>query len=548
MIRMNARSFVQFVLLCGGLATSAFCFQAQIPGDERPLKVQISVNHPDLTYQEGETLRVSVTANKNCYLRLIYSETNGKDVVIFPNYQHRDDKVNGGVEQVIPTLFQITPPFGKEALHAFVSSEKFSTLDGVDRGDGLFALKESLDKVLAKLRSGGIFGEYAEQRLEILTRPKGAQASETVVSQTQPPQIEFMQPSPSEFIVVQRDSITIEGVVRGEDLVAPVSISGKAAGTEKIPSGLRFSMRVGLHPGENSFEIVAKNTANQVVTKYLVIKRAEHKFTGKRWAVVIGISEYKHPEIADLKYAHRDAEAFYEFLRSPNGGAFADDHVLYLTNAEATKANVRSAIFDFLGQTRKEDLVMIYFSGHGLSRGKGYSYFVTHDTDPYRIEETAFDMEDIQAALRKSIQAERVVIFADACYSGAINDYIKGTRTTQLEENLINRYLFEMGKAKPGIVSFTSCAENEISGEAWLFWEHGVFTFVLVSGLGGKITDTEGRVKSFESADSNGDGIVTVGELTQYVTKYVPGYTKNKQNPQVSKSNFDPNTPLSVIR
>jgi hypothetical protein len=75
-----------------------------------------------------------------------------------------------------------------------------------------------------------------------------------------------------------------------------------------------------------------------------------------------------------------------------------------------------------------------------------------------------------------------------------------------------------------------------------------IFTFVLVSGLGGKVTDSEGRVKFFESADANGDGIVTVGELTQYVTKYVPGYTKNQQNPQVSKSTFDPNMPLSVVR
>jgi uncharacterized caspase-like protein len=190
---------------------------------------------------------------------------------------------------------------------------------------------------------------------------------------------------------------------------------------------------------------------------------------------------------------------------------------------------------------------MIFFSGHGLSRGKGYSYFVTHDTDPMRIEETAFNMEEVRRALRTSIRAERVMIFADACYSGAVNDYIKGTRGIA-EDNLINRYLVEMAKVKPGIVSITSCAENEVSNEAWLYWEHGIFTFVLVSGLGGKITDTGGKVKSFESADVNQDGIVTVGELSEYVSKYVSGYTKNKQNPQVSKSNFDPNTPLSVVR
>jgi hypothetical protein len=76
----------------------------------------------------------------------------------------------------------------------------------------------------------------------------------------------------------------------------------------------------------------------------------------------------------------------------------------------------------------------------------------------------------------------------------------------------------------------------------------GIFTFVVVSGLGEKVTDSEGRVKSFESADANGDGIVTVGELTQYVVKYDPGYTKNQQVHQVSRSNFDPRMPLSVIR
>jgi len=546
---MILSSSIRFRTLLLGIAATAVLSapaRPQVLAPPRALRVQISVNHPNLVYREGDTLRVSVTANKNCYLRLMYCEASGKDVVIFPNYQDMDDKVQGGVEYVIPTKFQITQPLGSEALHAFVSSEKFSTLDGLDRGDGLIVLKEPIERVLTKLRSGGIFGEYAEQRLEIITRAKEVAASEA--PQIKPPWIELVQPGPSDFLVDQRDTVTIEGLVTGDDLVTPVLINGKPVQTEKISSGLQFSLSVGLVVGENTFEVVARNAHHQTTTKSLVVKRAENRFAGKRWAVVIGISEYKHPEIHDLKYAHRDAEAFYEFLKSANGGAFADDHTLLLTDAKATKANVRSAVFDFLKQTSEEDLVMIYFSGHGLSRGKGYSYFVTHDSDPYRMEETAFDMEDIQAALRKTIQAERVVIFADACYSGAINDYVKGTRTTQLEENLINRYLSEMAKAKPGIVSVTSCAENEVSGEAWLFWEHGVFTFVLISGLGGKITDTEGRVKTFESADADGDGIVTVSELTQYVTKYVPGYTKNKQNPQVSKSNFDPNTPLSVIR
>lgn len=536
------------LLTCAGTA-AGFLPQDQLrSAAEEPLKVQLSVSRPSLTYAEDETLRVSVTTNKECYLRLIYSDASGKDVIIFPNYQHRDDQLKGGVEYSIPTKFQITPPFGKEALHAFVSSEKFSSFVGVDRGDGLFILNEPIKDVLTKLRAGSIFGEYAEQKLEITTQAKQAAAADSTIPESGSPHIIFSKPGPSEFAVVQSDSVVIEGDVEGIDIVPPITINGKIATGKPAREGLHFRAKVGLAPGENRFEVTAKDKQGRTATKLLIVKREEHRFAGQRWAVVFGISKYANSDIPNLRYAHRDAQAFFDFLKSPNGGAFPDNHLLILTNEQATKAGIENAVFTFLKQTKKEDLVMIFFSGHGLSRGRGYSYFVTHDTDPTRIEETAFNMEEVRRALRTSIHAERVLIFADACYSGAVNDYVKGTRSTLAEENLINKYLVEMGKAKPGIISFTSCAENEVSNEAWLYWEHGIFTFVLVSGLGGKITDTEGKVKSFESADANQDGIVTVGELSEYVSKYVPGYTKNKQNPQVSKSNFDPNTPLSVVR
>jgi uncharacterized caspase-like protein len=513
-----------------------------------PLTVKLTVNHPQCVYVEGETLRVSVTTNKDCYLRLVYRDAQGESVVIFPNYKHRDDKVKGGVEWLVPTLFEASPPFGKEILHAFVSSEKFPTLEGGDRGDGLFRAHDSLGIIIGRLRTGAIFGEYAEHNLVIVTKARGNTSDTVAPAQPELPQLEFTKPGPSEYAVERSDSVLIEGLVRGKNILRSVTINGVPARVRDAGKDLRFALKVRLSNGENKFEIVTVSKDSRSVSRTMIVRKDERRFEGQRWAVVVGVSDYENPTIPDLKYAHRDAEAFYDFLKSPNGGAFADDHMLLLTNEKATTANVRSAMFDFLKQSRKEDLVMVYFSGHGLSRGRGFSYFVTHDTDPSRIEETGFNMEDIQIALRKSIRAERVIIFADACQSGAVNQFVGQTRSTQVEKNLINRYLVEMGKTKPGVLSFTSCAENEVSGEAYLFWEHGIFTFVLISGLGGKVTDSNGRVKAFESADLNEDGIITVGELSQYVKRFVPGYTKNKQNPQISKSEFDPNTPLSVIR
>ncbi|MCP4688113.1 MAG: caspase family protein, partial [Desulfobacterales bacterium] len=90
-----------------------------------------------------------------------------------------------------------------------------------------------------------------------------------------------------------------------------------------------------------------------------------------RWAVVVGISDYKYDNhrnpkgVPDLRFAHRDAKAFADFLLSPSGGAFAPDHVLLLTDGRATVKEVRKAIGGFLARSLERDLVIIYFSGHG---------------------------------------------------------------------------------------------------------------------------------------------------------------------------------------
>ena len=48
----------------------------------------------------------------------------------------------------------------------------------------------------------------------------------------------------------------------------------------------------------------------------------------QRYAVVVGISDYKDPKIPDLKYADADAQAFYDFITSPIGGNFNKENVL----------------------------------------------------------------------------------------------------------------------------------------------------------------------------------------------------------------------------
>ena len=44
------------------------------------------------------------------------------------------------------------------------------------------------------------------------------------------------------------------------------------------------------------------------------------KLRGDTYALIIGVSDYAHPEIEDLEFAHRDASIFKEYLLSKSGG------------------------------------------------------------------------------------------------------------------------------------------------------------------------------------------------------------------------------------
>ncbi|MEQ1744935.1 MAG: caspase family protein [Saprospiraceae bacterium] len=82
-------------------------------------------------------------------------------------------------------------------------------------------------------------------------------------------------------------------------------------------------------------------------------------------AVVVGISDYQDTHIPDLKYAHRDAEAFAAWLHSPAGGSLPEDNVQLLINEKATLGQFVASLDWLVEKSLEGDQVIIYFSGHG---------------------------------------------------------------------------------------------------------------------------------------------------------------------------------------
>lgn len=254
-----------------------------------------------------------------------------------------------------------------------------------------------------------------------------------------------------------------------------------------------------------------------------------------RWAVIVGISKYQH-SIINLKYADRDAESLYQLLLTPNGGSFKSDHICKLTNEHATTRNITRALRSFLKKPAREELVLIYFACHGSPDPDRPSnvYLLTHDTDPNDIAGTALPMEDIDRALKGILLSEKVIILADTCHSAAIGGGIGGRRSVVDDAKLLNRFLRDIGQSKGGVALLTSAEANEVSFEDTRWGGgHGVFTHYLLKGMRG-------------AADLDGNGIVTIGELFEYVRDNVKQATDYRQHPSIGTNAYDRNLPVSI--
>ncbi len=237
----------------------------------------------------------------------------------------------------------------------------------------------------------------------------------------------------------------------------------------------------------------------------------------KVWAVIVGISAYNH--MPALRYTDDDAYRIYAFLKSPEGGALPDERIRILVDEDATKDHIGTAMDDIFGKADSSDLIVLYFSGHGL---KGS--FLPIDYDGHN---NKFLHEEIKERLDQS-KAKYKLILADACHSGSLLA-MKGVTV----ENTILQYYKSLAQADPGTALILSSKSDETSLESSGL-RQGVFTHFLIRGLKGE-------------ADADGNRVVNIEELYTFISENVRSYTANRQTP-VIQGEYDPKMTVSVVR
>ncbi len=235
------------------------------------------------------------------------------------------------------------------------------------------------------------------------------------------------------------------------------------------------------------------------------------------YALVVGVATYNHQQ--SLKYTDDDAYHLYAFLKSPEGGAIQDENIKVLIDDAATKANIENELNYISSRADANDVVLIYMSGHGLDGA-----FVPSDFDGYN---HLLPYDNVLNTLQSS-EAKHKIFITDACHSGSMIAQTKSAYSISVD-HFYNAFADSNG----GIAVLTSSKKEEVSLE-YGGLRQGIFSHFLIRGLKGE-------------ANTNGDKLITVSELFNFVSEKVKSYTGGAQHPTIQGS-YDQQMPLAMIR
>jgi Caspase domain len=209
---------------------------------------------------------------------------------------------------------------------------------------------------------------------------------------------------------------------------------------------------------------------------------------GRYRALLIGNSTYPADEhnLQTLKGPVKDIAVLNRALVDPETGLFADVDVTLLPEASSMRA-VR-ALGTFFTTADRDDVLLVYFSGHGKLDQAGRLHLCMHDTETADLLSTAVSSVRINEFVDAS-RARNIVIILDCCYAGAFRGGDFGAAV-----------------AGPGRYVMTSCRGTQLANDATVDNGTSFFTQHLVEGL-------------LHAADQDGDGYISFSDLYAYVDR-----------------------------
>ncbi len=455
----------------------------------------------------------------------------------------------GSEKRGSPQIVIINPPLGRG--FTIAQKERAVDMEGIvidNTGSGIKHFK--INKEPVSLNADGEFTygimlDPGDNRFELAAMSNNGRSVRKEVTLTlpddkTPPDIHITEPLITRgFTTVVKDlasRLTIKGIVKDDSEVQYIHINGQPVSIDERGN---FNSDIGLSSKQTQIEIVSADIFGNVAKKQFWVEEGQRgtvsgvdegsAHSGENapvlWGLGIGVSEYSS-SIMDLEYAADDVKAMARFFKTQSGRLFSEVNFKLLTDRNVTRDSIIESMASHLGKAGPNDVVFIFIAGHGIKhRQTGSYYFVPSNADYDTIVSRGLRMSDFEEAvniLAKNVN--KVIITMDTCHSGAMEI---GLRSSMSSENLAETLQEASGLY---ILSASKGGEASMEGEQFRIkgseTGHGVFTHALITGMQGE-------------ANYDGDSVVTLNELFQYVSRTVPRLTNGSQHPYLRVSGTD---------
>jgi hypothetical protein len=223
-----------------------------------------------------------------------------------------------------------------------------------------------------------------------------------------------------------------------------------------------------------------KNTVKVIASNSMGIENSSNEvsFDGKSKAkasfirvVSVGIDKYRDSKL-DLDYSVADAGAIKNSLENNSSSVMGKN----IYNERATKQQILDEL-KTLSKGVQEDVLVIYFAGHGIAVGKEW-YFLPYETqiqpDINKVVSSGISATELGDIFKNS-EIQHIMLMVDACYSGAAMDAFRKSENSQ-------RYFTRKLSRNLGITVVAAAAKDQEAFELKSLG-HGLFTYLVTKDL-----------------------------------------------------------------
>ena len=287
----------------------------------------------------------------------------------------------------------------------------------------------------------------------------------------------------------------------------------------------------------NEFNVVVEQIeGSEVITPLPELEK------GRRLALLISNTDYKAEGLSKLVAPPNSIYDVADVLMNPDIGGY--EEVLTLVNEPAEA--IRRAVAQFYAKKSADDHLLLYFMGHAALGKQGRIYLIANDTDPSLLRGTSIPAAFIADEMDNSLSKKQILVL-DCHYSDTAPSEVPGL----VGRSIDSAETFSRNGHQRVVVSAYDSTEynwnnGHISGQA----EPSPFSRHFVDGL------------RSGAADKNENGIITIGELFDYVQeqmatkvssgkhhprKWTPNFIKSSDEIVVGRAPINAPTPLSQI-